>query len=228
MEPHCFTFGLTFMIAPMRNAAVGNIGKDSEPIANVARTLTPPAVKDDLAQRILSEADCIRMIDREPNARNHAMLRLLYHAGLRVSEVVNLKWENVRGTDKGAVLDIVLGKGGKTRHVLISQDMHRELLGLNGQVGCDRYVFQSRKGKAGTLPMLPRQVDKIVLEAARRAGIPGNVSAHWLRHSHATHSLKNGARHEVLQNTLGHKSITTTMRYVHLNPDESSSQFIKV
>lgn len=106
--------------------------------------------------------------------------------------------------------------------------MYRELRTLNGQIGSDRYVFQSRKGKAGTVPMLPRQVDHIVLDAAKRAGILGNVSAHWLRHSHATHSLKNGARHDVLQNTLGHKSITTTMRYVHLNPDESSSQFIKV
>src|SRR5260221_10572017 len=85
---------------------LGNIGKDSTPIPNVAKSLTPPAVPDDLAQRILSEADVIRMIDSEKNQRNHAMLRLMYHAGLRVSEVVGLKWENVREDDNGAILDI--------------------------------------------------------------------------------------------------------------------------
>jgi len=191
---------------------------------NFGKMLKPPAISDELANRILSEAEVIRMIDRETNPRNHAMIHLLYHAGLRVSEVVALTWEHIRESDHGAILDITLAKGGKSRRVLISADMYNELLTLRG---AGAYVFQSRKNKSG-LPMLPRQVDNIVLEAAKRAGIDKQVSAHWLRHSHASHATNNGAKPGVLQNTLGHKSLLTTMRYVHLNPDESSSQFIKV
>src|SRR5260221_285204 len=178
----------------------------------------------ELANRILSEADCILLIDQEKNPRNHAMLHLLYHAGLRVSEVVNLQWDQVRPSDNGAVLDISLAKGGENRRVLISAGMLSELMALP-RLG--RYVFQSRKRMAD-LPMTIRQVDVIVLAAAQHAGIRGNVSAHWLRHSHATHAIHNHARPEVIQRTLGHKRLETTMKYVHLNPDESSSQFIKV
>ncbi len=136
---------------------------------NIAHALKPPALSDDLAQRILSEADCIRLIDRETDQRNHAMLHLLYHAGLRVSEVVNLQWSQVRPSDNGAVLDIQLAKSGN-RRVLISAGMLSELMALP-RLGS--YVFQSRKRLAG-LPMTIRQVDVIVLAAAQRAGIAAN------------------------------------------------------
>ena len=144
---------------------------------NLGKLLHAPKVRDNLSQRILSKIDVIRMIDRTENKRDHAMLRLMYHAGLRVSELVGLKWEDIRTTDQGAVLD-VFGKGEKQRYVPISSAMLDELTKLDGQVGSDRYVFQSRKGKGGTIAMDTRQVDRIVIEAAQRAGIAGNVSAH--------------------------------------------------
>jgi len=200
---------------------------ETEYTRNVGKLLHAPKVRDELAQRILSETDAIRLVTLETNPRNHAMLRLLYHAGLRVSELVNLKWEDVRETDKGAVLDVV-GKGEKLRHVVIRKEMYDELRTLSGQVGKDRYVFQSRKGKAGTQPMDTRQVERMVLDAAKRAGIAGNVSPHWLRHSHVSHSIDNGTDITVVGTSVGHTSLDTTMRYRHLNPEVGSSKGIKI
>jgi integrase/recombinase XerD len=195
---------------------------------NIGKLLRAPKVRDNLSQRILSEADMLRMIDRSTNRRDHAMLRLMYHAGLRVSEVVSLKWEHIRETSDGAVLD-VFGKGDEQRYVPISKAMYDELRTLDGAyLGKDRYVFQSRKGKAGTQAMDTRQVDRIVLTAARRADIQGNVSAHWLRHANASHALDNGAPIHVVQQSLGHASLVTTTRYAHIKPGTGSSQYIKV
>ncbi len=66
----------------------------------------------------------------------------------------------------------------------------------------------------------------IVREAAHRVGIEGNVSPHWLRHSHASHSLERGAPIHLVQKTLGHSSIATTGRYLHANPADSSALYL--
>jgi integrase/recombinase XerD len=193
---------------------------------NVGAALRPPKVKSELAQRILTQEQAIRMISLETNPRDHAMLRLMYHCGLRVSEVVSIKWSDLQPRDEGGQVSI-FGKGGKTRQVLIGADMWDELMCLDGRlVGGDRFVFQSRKGHAGTEPMDTSQVNRIVTEAAKRAGIKGNVSPHWLRHSHASHSLDRGAPINLVRETLGHASIATTGKYTHARPDASSSQFL--
>ena len=67
---------------------------------------------------------------------------------------------------------------------------------------------------------------RIVKAAAQRAGIEGPVSPHWLRHAHASHALDRGAPIHLVQATLGHASITTTGRYLHARPKESSSKFL--
>lgn len=71
-----------------------------------------------------------------------------------------------------------------------------------------------------------RQVERIVREAARRAGIKGNVSPHWLRHAHASHSLDRGAPIHLVQQTLGHENMATTGKYTHARPHASSGQFL--
>jgi integrase/recombinase XerD len=193
---------------------------------NVGKALKPPKAKSELAQRILSEEQAIRMISLEDNPRNHAMLRLMYHCGLRVSEVVALTWNDLQPRNEGGQCTI-FGKGGKTRVVLIGRDMWDELMRLDGRfTGGDRFVFQSRKGKAGTEQMDTSQVNRIVTEAAKRAGIKGNVSPHWLRHAHASHSLDRGAPINLVRETLGHASIATTGKYTHARPNASSSQFL--
>ena len=69
-------------------------------------------------------------------------------------------------------------------------------------------------------------VHRMIKRACKRAGIDERASAHWLRHSHASHSLEAECNLRLLQQSLGHASVTTTERYLHISPDAGSSQFI--
>jgi site-specific recombinase XerD len=91
--------------------------------------------------------------------------------------------------------------------------------------GEDEPVFVSRKRRGGGR-LQPLAVLRIVRAAARRAGIALPVSPHWFRHAHASHALDRGAPIHLVQATLGHASITTTGRYLHARPKDSSSRFL--
>ena len=70
------------------------------------------------------------------------------------------------------------------------------------------------------------QAHRIIQNAATKAGIEGNVSAHWFRHAHASHALDAGAPIHLVQSTLGHSSLATTSRYVHAKPNDSSGLYL--
>jgi integrase/recombinase XerD len=110
---------------------------------DVGQAVRLPAIRGTLAARILSEGDVQRMLALEPAPRNRALLRLLYGAGLRVSELTALCWGDAQDRD-GAGQITVMGKGGKTRAVLLSTDTWRELGTLRG--ADDAPVFPSRNG----------------------------------------------------------------------------------
>jgi integrase/recombinase XerD len=200
---------------------------------DVGAALRLPAQRGRLAERILPEADVQRMLALETNPRNRVLLRLLYAAGLRVSEVCQLTWRDAaeRG-DTGQVT--VLGKGGKTRAVLLSAPTWQELQRLMGVTspvpGPDEPVFRSRKQRGPSRGHLdPSQVLRIVRAAARRAGLDAkNVSPHWMRHAHASHALDRGAPIHLVQQTLGHASVATTGRYLHARPSDSSARYLGV
>ena len=161
------------------------------------------------------------MIALEKESRNRVLMLLLYTAGLRVSEACNLRGRNLRTRGDTGQLTIY-GKGGKTRAILLPAAMWQDLLSLDALANPDAPVFRSRTGKA-----LDRsRVLRIVQEAAKRAGVEGGVSPHWLRHAHATHSLERGAPIHLVQATLGHASVATTSRYLHARPSQSSAEFI--
>lgn len=196
---------------------------------NVGTAKRLPKIRTRLAERILSEHEVLTMLDHETNRRNHALIRFLYSSGARVSEAVNLQWRDVQARDDGQAQVTLWGKGEKERTVLISAGTYQEMLGLDGaHLGKDRYVFQSQKGKGGTVPMDVRQAERIVQEAARRVGIDGKVSPHWMRHAHASHALDNGESISVVKETLGHASLVTTSKYTHARPNTSSSQRLRV
>lgn len=179
-----------------------------------------PAVQDRLAERIISEFDMQRLLGLERQPRNAAILRTLYSTGLRISELCSLRWRDLQVRDEGGQLS-VLGKGSKTRPVLLPAPIWDRIVALRGAAGPDAPVFRSRKGG----PLQPRQVHDIVKRAAARAKLPG-VSAHWFRHSHASHSLDHGCPPHIVQATLGHSSLNTTSRYVHVRPGDSSSRYV--
>jgi integrase/recombinase XerD len=191
---------------------------------DVGRVLRLPSVRDRLAERILPEADVHRILSLEPNERNRTLLLLLYASGVRVSEACGLCWRDVQANGDGAQVT-VFGKGGKTRAIQLPPSVARVLTKLRGKAGEDAPVFPSRKHGAALRPLA---VLRIVRQAARRAGIDAAVSPHWLRHAHASHALDRGAPIHLVQATLGHASITTTGRYLHARPADSSSRFLEV
>jgi integrase/recombinase XerD len=188
---------------------------------NVGAALRVPPVKNVLAERILEEADVIRLIALEADKRNHALLRLGYLAGLRISEICGLRWRDTKRRTGGGQIT-VFGKGGKTRVVVLPGPMWKELTELRGEAGDDEPVFRSQKGG----PLDRSQVHRIVKKAAARAGLPAAVSCHWLRHGHISHALDRGAPAHLVQATVGHASLQTTSRYAHARPNESSSTYL--
>lgn len=191
---------------------------------NVGAAVKAPSVKNTLAERILDEADVMRVLALEPAPRNRALLTLLYGAGLRISEVCGLRWRDLVARDTAGQAT-VYGKGGKTRVVLLSARTWALLDGIRGAAGPDDPVFRSRKGR-GALDA--SAVHRVVKAAAARAGLSPDVSAHWLRHAHASHALDRGAPVHLVQATLGHASVATTGRYLHARPMDSSARYLAV
>jgi integrase/recombinase XerD len=189
---------------------------------DVGRVLKVPAAKDTLSERILSEADLHRMLTLEPEERNRVLLFLLYASGVRRGELAQLFWKDVQASrDSGQVT--VLGKGGKTRSILLPESVWKQLQRLRGDADTGDPVFPSRKkGK----PLTESGIWRIVKRAGKRAGLEASVSPHWLRHAHASHALDRGAPIHLVQATLGHASINTTGRYLHARPKDSSSRFL--
>ncbi len=176
---------------------------------------------DGLAQRILDESEVAKLIDRAPEGRDQVMLRLLYMSGVRVSELAQLKWCDLMPRAEGGQIT-VFGKGGKTRAILLKPKTWNWLLTLRGAARAVDPVFRSQKG--GHLDV--SQIRRIVYAAAKRAGLPKKVSPHWLRHAHASHALDRSAPIHLVQATLGHASVSTTGRYLHVRPSESSSLYL--
>jgi integrase/recombinase XerD len=157
-------------------------------------------------------------LDSKEGMRNKAILETLYSCGLRVSELVNLKVQNL-------FLDIgfikVLGKGMKERLVpigtkaaeCISIYMKEYRTNLNISEGFEGYLFINRRGKNLTRNM----IFIIVKDLVKKAGLNKNISPHTFRHSFATHLIEGGADLRAVQEMLGHESITTTEIYTHLN-----------
>lgn len=188
---------------------------------DVARPLRLPALRNALAERILDETDVLRMIALENMPRNKCLLMTLYAGGLRVAELCSLKWSDLQSRDTAGQIS-VFGKGGKTRTVLMPQSVWNALMSLRKVAKNGDPVFRSRKG--GHLD--ESMVWRIVRKAAKRAGIEKAVSCHWMRHAHASHALDRGAPIHLVQATLGHSSISTTGRYLHARPTDSSSRYL--
>ena len=191
---------------------------------NVGAAIRPRRVPDRLAERILSERDVLNLLSATAatpqGQRNSALLSLLYYTGARVSEVCNLRWRDLRLDDEIETAAITLhGKGGRTRHVGLPPVCRQSLVRIRpADHQPEAPVFCTRTGRA----LSRHEAGSVVRAAARRAGLEVHVSPHWLRHAHATHALDRGAPAHLVQATLGHVSLVSTSRYVHVRPGASS------
>ena len=183
-----------------------------------ARTVQPPTPRQRLP-KALPVDQVLRLLEPAPNPdaavlRNQALLELLYSTGARISEAVGLDLDDVDFTERTVLLD---GKGGKQRLVPIGRpaldaiDAYlvraRPILIARG-LGNSALFLNFRGGR------LSRQSAWQALKiAAERAGLSGKISPHTLRHSFATHLIEGGADVRVVQELLGHASVTTTQIY---------------
>lgn len=188
---------------------------------NVGSAVQAPKAKDGLAARILDEHEVQKMLAMAPAGRDAAIVRTLYVGGLRVSEACGLVWRDVQARDDAGVVT-VLGKGGKTRSVLLSARAWAELVALRGDASDSDPVFSSRTGR----PLDPSAMLRVIKRVAALAGIKRSVSPHWLRHAHASHALDRGAPVHLVSATLGHASLTVTSKYTHARPTDSSGRYI--
>ena len=160
--------------------------------------------------------------------RNRTIIETIYSCGLRVTELVTLKISDLF-FEEGFIK--ITGKGNKQRFVPIAfQTINyiniylKELrIHIPFKKDYEDYVFLNRRGKNLTRAM----IFTIIKKAAERAGIQKNISPHTLRHSFATHLLQNGADLRAIQQMLGHKSITTTEVYMHLNKKDLANVITK-
>ena len=158
-------------------------------------------------------------VNNEFEARNKAILELLYSSGLRISELTSLELSNI---DLDECLVRVMGKGSKERIVPLGDyaiDALKEYIYFYRPIfnkNNSSYVFLNNRGG-----VLSRQfIFKVIKEECIKKGIRKNVSPHTLRHTFATHLLKNGADLRIIQELLGHENLSTTQIYTHLTNDK--------
>lgn len=171
--------------------------------------LERPRVEEKLPQ-VLSKEEIFSIIANTNNIKHRCIVSLLYSAGLRRGEVLNLKPEDIDG--KRMLIQVKAGKGNKDRNTLLS---HKVLLDLRVYFLKWRpvkYLFEGPHNSRYS----GASIAKIVKEAARKSGIIKKVTPHMLRHSFATHLLEDGTDLRYIQVLLGHKSTKTTEIYTHV------------
>lgn len=147
------------------------------------------------------------------------MIELLYSTGLRLSECINLKYNDLNLKDM--IGWVRMGKGSKDRIFIISDIFKKDLINYmkkKGYIDNKGYIFTVNGRK-----MSPRGIQRAVKISAMKTGIEKNVHVHTLRHSFATHLLENGVDIRKIQHLLGHTSLQTTQIYTQVSPKEIKS-----
>lgn len=169
--------------------------------------------KEGKLPQVLTKDEVKRLFDAANNSKSKLMLKMLYSAGLRVSELVNLKGNDINLQER--VGWVRLGKGKKDRFFLIAESIAPELQKYLGKEQAKNYIFS-----AADKPLTTRNIQKIIKKAALKAGIQKRVTPHTLRHSYATHLLEAGTDIRIIQELLGHSNLSTTQIYTHVSAEE--------
>ena len=159
--------------------------------------------------KTLSEEQVIRLVtSANLGKRDEAIVRVLYSSAMRVSELCGLQWKDVVEAGNRAIL-VIRGKGGKTRESGISASAYAAMKALRNGANGESFVFLSNRRQ---------QMDRTTINHlfVKLSAIVGkDISPHWLRHSHITHSLQRGANPTDVMNQAGHSSLAVTTTYAH-------------
>ncbi|MHC5746510.1 MAG: tyrosine-type recombinase/integrase [Nostoc sp.] len=200
---------------------------------NVGMALKLGELPDVINERYLDEAD-IKLLVRAASKhltdaktpkrqytalRNLLIIKLLYQAGLRASEICELTWGDLTPRGDSGQVYVRKAKGSKNRTILIKQKLWTELMEFKASAHSNQAVFPSQKGGH-----LDRQnLHPIVKAIAQEAGLSELVSAHWLRHAHGSHAIERGTNPVLVKETLGHANLAITDRYLKARPNDSSA-----
>lgn len=162
---------------------------------------------------VLSRDEVNQIISLPKNAKHRLMLSLAYGAGLRVSEIVNLKVKDIDLDE--LILHLKMSKGRKDRITVVPEKLKSHLQNLIAGKNMNEFVFSSERGGKLTT----RTAQAVFAVALKKSGIKKQATFHSLRHSFATHLLENGVDIRYIQELLGHKNIQTTQVYTKVtNP----------
>ncbi len=170
---------------------------------------------------VLTKDEVNLLINSIQNPKHKLMIKLLYSAGLRVSELVNLKKEDLNFVNN--VGFVRKGKGNKDRLFIIAETIKEELKEFAEAQNYEnnKFIF---KGQSENTHLSTRSIQETIKSATKKAKICKNIHPHTLRHSFATHLIENGNDLMSVQSLLGHSSPETTMVYVHT----ASSRLINI
>ncbi len=162
---------------------------------------------------VLSKEEIKKMLSIVDNKKHNLIISLLYSTGIRLSELINLKVEDLELNDN--IIWVRKGKGSKDRMVIVSEKISEKLKDYLKNKNHSDFVFEGRNGK-----MSKRNVQKLVSNAAKTAKLSKKVSPHTFRHSFATHLLEDGVDIRKIQVLLGHSNLSTTQIYTTVSKSE--------
>jgi integrase/recombinase XerD len=171
----------------------------------------PRPRKQEKLPEVLSQQDVAKILSNITNTKHKAILFLVYSAGLRVSEVVNLKVQDI--DSKRMLVHVKQGKGRKDRYTMLSEVALETLRSYAQKEKPTNWLFP---GEQDSKHITIRSVQKMFKKASSKANIIKDVSVHSLRHSFATHLLEGGTDLRYIQELLGHKNSKTTEIYTHV------------
>ena len=160
---------------------------------------------------VLSGEEVIALLDAATNLKHRAILMALYSGGLRTSETVHLRLEDI--DSKRMMIRVAQGKGRKDRSVMLSEKLLATLRQYWVESRPDPWLFP---GQDPSRPLTRESIEKFFGRAREKAGIRKRVHPHTLRHSFATHLLERGVNLRVIQRLLGHRSLRSTEIYTHV------------
>ncbi len=168
---------------------------------------------------VMTVAEIKSLIGAVENIKHRTILMMLYSTGMRISEIANCRIADI--DSKNMRIKIVQGKGAKDRFTVLSQQVLLELRAYYIIYKPKQYLFNGyQPGK----PYSVRSIQHLMQKALLKIGLDNkNYTIHTIRHSFATHLVDNGTDLHTLKELLGHRSLQTTMQYLHLSPKRISN-----
>ncbi len=177
------------------------------------RLVAPKMKKPSKIPILLTRAEVVKVIHSCPSLKYNTILKMAYTTGMRLSELCCVQWHDLDWERQ--LIKVVQGKGFKDRYVLFPDSLKQAVKAYQSDYRSDRYIFT---GKTSHQPLSDSSIQRQTKKAVVAAKINKPASVHSLRHAFASHQLESGMTLPRLQQLMGHRQLTSTLRYVHWLP----------